>query len=322
MTRTIFIAAGLALVAILPAAPAQAQTRAFVSAAGSDNNNCINTNTPCRHFQNAYNAMPAGGEIDVLDPGNYGALTVNHGLSIVGRGWATVGAVSGAASITINAGSSDTITISGVQLDGAGTSNTNGIEFNSGGGLTVTDCLVQNFNGFGAAGTGILMQPSSGAVKFIIANSVIVNNGYNGFWYHPTSGSATANGVIDHVVATNNSYGIAINIADGGGATTVAIANGTVSNNSTVGILFLNSSASLAASIDNTAVTSNASGIEACGTVNVLLTRSVIQGNGSGITNNTSPNTFYTYGNNLIDLNGLNGSSNISSPLNATVTLR
>jgi hypothetical protein len=90
MTRTIFIAA--ALVAILPAAQAGAQaTRAFVSAAGSDSNNCINTNSPCRHFQNAYIAMPAGGEIDVLDPVNYGALTANHKLSIVGRGWATVG---------------------------------------------------------------------------------------------------------------------------------------------------------------------------------------------------------------------------------------
>jgi hypothetical protein len=226
--------------------------------------------------------------------------------------------VSGAAAITINAGPSDTATISGVQLDGAGTTNTNGIVFNSGGGLTVTDCVVQNFNGFATVGIGTLMQPSSGAVNFIIASGVIVNNGYTGFWYHPTSGSAVASGVVDHVVATNNQYGIAINTANGGGATTVAIANGTASNNSTTGILFQNSSASIAASIDNTAVTSNAFGIQASGTVNVLLSRSVIQGNGAGITNNTSPNTFYTYGNNLIDLNG----SNITSPLNATVTLR
>jgi hypothetical protein len=57
-----------ALVCVLPAAPAQAQTRVFVSASGSDSNNCLNTMTPCRHFQTAYNAMPAGGEIDVLDP--------------------------------------------------------------------------------------------------------------------------------------------------------------------------------------------------------------------------------------------------------------
>jgi hypothetical protein len=61
------------LVCFVFAAPAQAQTRAFVSAVGSDSNNCINTNSPCRHFQAAYNALPAGGEIDVLDPANYGA---------------------------------------------------------------------------------------------------------------------------------------------------------------------------------------------------------------------------------------------------------
>ena len=81
MAKVVFLFTLLvtALVCGLPAAPAQAQaTRAFVSATGSDINNCINVLTPCRHFQTAYNAMANGGEIDVLDPANYGALTANH----------------------------------------------------------------------------------------------------------------------------------------------------------------------------------------------------------------------------------------------------
>ena len=91
MTKVAFLFTLLvtALVCGLPAAPAQAQaTRAFVSATGSDTNNCINVLTPCRHFQTAYNAMPAGGEIDVLDPANYGSLIAtirSASLAAVGR---------------------------------------------------------------------------------------------------------------------------------------------------------------------------------------------------------------------------------------------
>src|SRR5580704_7673421 len=110
------------LVCWLPAASARAQAaRTFVSAAGSDSNNCINVATPCRHFAAAYAATAADGEIDVLDPANYGALIIGQGISIQGHGWASLSAVGGGASITINAGGK--INISGVILDGGGAAN-------------------------------------------------------------------------------------------------------------------------------------------------------------------------------------------------------
>jgi hypothetical protein len=52
------------LVGSLPAAPAQAAAaRTFVSAAGSDSNNCTNVATPCRHLAAAYAATAPDGEI-------------------------------------------------------------------------------------------------------------------------------------------------------------------------------------------------------------------------------------------------------------------
>jgi hypothetical protein len=68
--------------------PAQATgvSRTFVSAAGSDSNNCANVATPCRHLANAYAATAPDGEIYVLDPANYGSLTITHGVSIE-RSW-------------------------------------------------------------------------------------------------------------------------------------------------------------------------------------------------------------------------------------------
>jgi hypothetical protein len=310
MTRTsIVIAAGLALAATLLIAPAQATgvSRTFVSAAGSDSNNCANVATPCRHFAAAYAVTAPGGEIFVLDPANYGSLTITHAVSIQGHGWASIAPPNNGNAITINAGSSDSISIHGVAIDGTGaTGGTNGIVFNAGGSLTVTDCVLQNFvnSGTFTTGNGILMQPTSGTVSFVVTNTVLSNNGFLGIYYFPPSGSAQANGVIDHVAATNNSDGIEINTASGGGSTTVAISNSIASNNDGFGIAVLNGSAALAVSIDNTSVNANQHGVEASSTTKVILGRSVITANSiEGINNSTSPNTFYSYQDNRIDGN-------------------
>jgi hypothetical protein len=57
-------------------------------------------------------------------------------------------------------------------------------------------------------------------------------------------------------------------------------------------------------SIDNVTVANNgADGIFAVSSATVLLGRSVITGNSTGIENVTSPNAFYTYDDNRIDKN-------------------
>jgi hypothetical protein len=172
MTRTIFIAAALALVVTLPAAPAQATgaPRTFVSAAGSDANNCTNVATPCRHLAAAYAATAANGEIYVLDPANYGSLTITGPVSIEGHGWASIAPPpSTGNAITINANPGDKINIIGVVLDGTGLAATNGIEFNSGGSLTVQDSVIRNFT------AGVVFQPNAPS-KLSISNTLVSDN--------------------------------------------------------------------------------------------------------------------------------------------------
>src|ERR1700719_4476207 len=138
---TIVIAAALALAVTLPVVPAQATgaARTFVSAAGSDSNNCTNVATPCRHLAAAYAATAPNGEIYVLDPANYGALTITGPVSIEGHGWASIALVSGSAAIPIAAIPGDKINIIGVMLDGTAVTNSTGILFEGGGTLTVRD---------------------------------------------------------------------------------------------------------------------------------------------------------------------------------------
>src|SRR5271167_2536652 len=106
------------LVCLLPFAPAQAAGvgRTFLSAAGSDSNNCANVLTPCRHLATAYAATAPDGEIYVLDPANYGSLIITHGVSIEGHGWASIAPAAGTVAIIINANPGDKINIIGVVL--------------------------------------------------------------------------------------------------------------------------------------------------------------------------------------------------------------
>ena len=117
-------AVGLALAGSLSAAPAQAQNaRSFVSGHGSDAAACTLA-APCRTLAAAFAATNAGGEIDVLDPAGYGALTINKAISIVNDGVGTAGVlqtVAGQNAIQINAGSSDSVTLRGLTIDGLGT---------------------------------------------------------------------------------------------------------------------------------------------------------------------------------------------------------
>jgi hypothetical protein len=157
------------------AVSAQAQSpRTFVSAAGSDSNPCSFA-APCRHFQAAVNATSPGGEVDALDPAGYGPITITQAITIEGQGWSYIAPPSGGNGITINAVSGD-VTIHGVSLNGAGiTGGTNGIVFNSGSSLTVTDCVVQNFvivGGDANTGNGILIKPTSGTMDFTITNTI------------------------------------------------------------------------------------------------------------------------------------------------------
>src|SRR5262245_59765219 len=127
LTLSVIAASLLALG--LAANPARAQpARVFVSAQGSDGNPCTFA-APCRTFQHAHDVVAANGEIDVLDPAGYGALTIDRAISIQGHGFAGIAVTSGNA-ITIGAGGADRINLRGLLLDGIGT-GADGILLNS-----------------------------------------------------------------------------------------------------------------------------------------------------------------------------------------------
>src|SRR5258707_9763468 len=111
---------------------AQAQaSRTWVSGVGDDANPCSRT-APCKTFAGAISKTAAGGEIDVLDPGGFGAVTITKAITIASEGAGEGGIlVAGTNAITINAGINDVIILRGLQIDGGpiGSNSLNGVKF-------------------------------------------------------------------------------------------------------------------------------------------------------------------------------------------------
>src|SRR6195952_5371025 len=75
------LALSLSAIAVpLDVAFAQA-TRTWVSGVGDDVNPCSRT-APCKTFAGAISKTAAGGEINCLDPGGFGAVTITKSMTI------------------------------------------------------------------------------------------------------------------------------------------------------------------------------------------------------------------------------------------------
>jgi hypothetical protein len=243
MRRLFTLAAGVFALAVASSPALALSARTFVSVTGTDTGACA-TAEPCRTFAYALTQTSPSGEIIVLGSGGYGAVTINKAVSIINTSNFAGVTVASGNGITINAGTTDSVTLRGLTIDGGG-SGSNGIVYNSGESLTIDQCDVQNFVGSSATGNGILIQPTSGNHNIVITNTTASNNAFAGLYYLPLSGTATTGVVIDRVSANNNfDYGIAIDNSNSMGAVTASISNSIASGNSS-GYYFKNATASL-----------------------------------------------------------------------------
>ena len=140
-----FTAIAVGLMAIfLAAAQLSAQaTRTFISGVGDDANPCSRT-APCKTFAGAISKTAPGGEINVLDPGDFGAVNITKALTIDATGVEAGVLVSGGNGITVAAGATDSVFLRGLDFVGLGT-GIDGIEFSSGLMLTVENCRMSGF---------------------------------------------------------------------------------------------------------------------------------------------------------------------------------
>jgi hypothetical protein len=240
---------------VLASAPAHAQaTRTWVSGVGDDVNPCSRT-APCKTFAGAISKTAPAGEINCLDPGGFGALTITKAITIsceIGTAGVLVAGTNG---FVVAAGASDAVYLKGLDFEGVG-SGINGILFNSGLSLNVENCLIKDFTGF-----GIKFNPSAIGTLNVV-NTKISHNG-----------TSSAGGGLQ-VSATASGFARAM------------LANVTIDKNNFVGVASVGNGTTSAIQIFNSTISHNTSnGISATGTGGVVkVGNSAIVGNGAAAT--------------------------------------
>jgi hypothetical protein len=262
------LAGALISLTSLGAAPALAASPVtFVSGKGTDTGSCASPAAPCRTFQFALSQTSPGGEIKALDSAGYGHITITHSISITGVEGAGIDQRSGD-NITINAGPNDTVNLSRLTLDGVQTAVT-GIRLNSGGSLTITNCVIRNFTG-----AGVQLSPAA-TMAFLIADTAVAGNSAVGIGLNG-QGTGSAEGTLDRVSVTGNSNGLFV----GSHATVMAI-DSSVADNASSGIDIFNGGV---VRLFHSVVTGNIQGvIVGAGTTAVSAGDNVIRGNGTDV---------------------------------------
>ena len=161
-------------------------TRTWVSGVGDDVNPCSRT-APCKTFAGAISKTATAGEINIIDPAGYGAVTITKSITIDGNGSFGSILASGTTGVIINA-PGGIVTLRRLSINGTGSMlGVNGIRIMSAKKVIIEDCFISNFSQ-----RGIEVNTTDSCV--VILNNVSVSNVQDGISISTASGSV----IIDH----------------------------------------------------------------------------------------------------------------------------
>jgi hypothetical protein len=259
-------------------AEAQA-TRTWVSGVGDDVNPCSRT-APCKTFAGAITKTATNGEINCLDPGGFGAVTITKSITIdctTDFGSILASSVNGIViNITLATDTAKSVRLRGLAINGAST-GLNGIRVISANRLVVEDTVIDGFTTH-----GISLENSATTVRAVIRNSSIrnnVGNGINGFF------TGTGSGQI--------------------------FINGTNLSGNNIGVNMSNGSSGM---LSDSHITANTTGVQTAAGVTYRISGNVISGNTTGVS--PSGGSLISLGNNTIRGNTSNGVPSSTEALN------
>lgn len=243
---------------LVVASAAQAQaTRTWVSGVGDDVNPCSRT-APCKTFAGAISKTAKDGEISVLDPGGYGAVTITKSIYINGTHGAGYGSIVSSLvngiiiNITDPADVRKAVRLRALDINGAST-GINGISILAANNVWVEDSVIDGTTGNGTT-SGIGIRVATTASCNLYVSDTMIHKNVTGIRVNTTAGFATAN--IRNSNIEGNGTGI-----DASTNSFVTVADSRISNNTTNGIIASVSGANL--TVRECVITNNATGINA-----------------------------------------------------------
>ncbi len=280
----------------------QAQaTRTWVSGVGDDVNPCSRT-APCKTFAGAISKTATGGEINALDPGGYGAVTITKSITLNGENTLASILVAGTNGIVISDSGANniTVTLRGLEFEGLSlTGNSpglNGIRILSARKVNIENCVIRNFSQ-----NGISDERIAGGSLFVsnsdIRNNTLANVSISG------AGSSPVNATLDNVkfVGSTGGSGLIVN-----GGNTALVRKSVFFDNSMNGILVNDSGTDV--SVEDSVFNNNDIAIR------IQLGPGIVRISGNNITKNrlglragSAGGQIISYGNNKISGNSIDG---------------
>ena len=268
-------------------------TRTWVSGVGDDANPGSRT-APCKTFAGAISRTANPGEIDCLDPGGFGAVTITKSVTLDGTG--TFGSILASATtgVIIN-GAGINVTLRNLSINGVGASpGLTGVRIVNAANVHIIDCMIFGFTG--GVARGIDDQRTAGGRLFVV-NTVVRDNGI-GIQMKPTAGASAILGFIDRCTITGNSSSGVL----AGAGSRVVVSNSLVSANPGNG-LFCNATPALAGpeiNAESCVIVANGTGINVDSGAFVNMSNLFITTNGTGM---GGVGTYGTFGNNHVTEN-------------------
>lgn len=279
---------------------AQAQaSRTWVSGVGDDINPCSRT-APCKTFAGAISKTAINGEINALDAGPYGAVTINKSVTIDAHELFASVLHSSQNGFTVNydgflgTDTRRTVRIRNINFHG-NDSGLNSIRILGGAAsanseVAIEDCLLDgNQASVSPNGRGITDNRSGGG-KLFVSNTTIRNMGGTGIAIVPSAGSTKIDAVLNDVRIFNCAFGVAI-----GSGSRVMANRVVVSGCSNAGFLAEGPAGASELQIDNSVSSSNVIGVQQSAGGTVRIGNSNLAFNGSSVIG-----TVLSYGNNRV----------------------
>jgi hypothetical protein len=279
----------------------QGAARTFISGVGDDANPCSRT-APCKTFAVAVTKTAANGEMNCLDPGNFGAVTITKSITIDCKGIQAGALAPTVNGITIDMNIGDavrSVRLRGISLNGFGTGINGILVIGVAPNVALQDVVIDNFTQH-----GISIETSiGGMMKVLMENTSIRNNTGHAINSFPIGGTSVYMAITDSTISMNGQNGL--NFADNVKA---SVTDSVISGNAT-GILASN------AEVYATGCTifGNSTGVSALNGGNVRLRSNTITGNLTGVSGSTITSVT---GTNSIIGNSSDGAATVHIPGN------
>jgi hypothetical protein len=284
--------------AFATAAQAQA-TRTWVSGVGDDVNPCSRT-APCKTFAGAISKTAAGGEIDALDPGGFGAVTATKSILLDGTNGAGFGSILASATNGVNVNDSATgtpgtivVSLRNLSINGAGTTlGINGVNFTSGKAVIVENCIIQNFSN---AGINVSFTSASVSPHLTVKNTTIRSITAEGIRATTSGAGQTAIVYLTNVSCIRNGNGLRLLV--GGRA---VVTGSTFDHHTGTGIALEGGSEAF---IDGNTMASNVNGVSVsgAGTNAKVCNNTIVRNTGAGVLFSASGTASSCQDNKIID---------------------